>query len=507
MVESLETSPDAAINLMLVSHTNVGKTTLVRTLLGRDVGEVLDAPDVTQAVEAHDLAEVDGAGVLKLWDTPGFGDSNRLAKRLRVSFRWLAWLLRDVWDRYRNPRLWRAQRVAQDLRERADVILYLVNSLERPVDAIYIAPELDVLGWTGKPVLVILNQGGDSRYDDQAAARDAEWRDVFARYPQIFSVLNLDSYSRCWLQELVLYEKIGRALPQRQRASYQKLVQRVRADHAKRFDESIDVLAEYLARLGGDRVEIATGWFSQLADLWDQMRKRVPWGSPDELLPHERAMADLAQQYANETRRVTDRLITIHRLSGVSAEEVVKEAGELFEINAPLDASTSALTGGVISGVLTGLGADLVSGGLTLGSGALAGAVLGAIGAAALSKGYNIYARQGAKVVGWSPNSLTDAFRNAVLLYLAVAHFGRGQGEWRRNNDPAYRVKIVDESIARHRPQLLMLWARAADGPTGVLTTRECSVLLTDVLVQVLSKLYPETEPYLVDPQSPLCLV
>jgi hypothetical protein len=32
------------IALSLISHTNAGKTTLARTLLGRDVGEVRDAP-------------------------------------------------------------------------------------------------------------------------------------------------------------------------------------------------------------------------------------------------------------------------------------------------------------------------------------------------------------------------------------------------------------------------------------------------------------------------------
>jgi ribosome biogenesis GTPase A len=37
------------VSLSLVSHTNVGKTTLARTLLGRDVGEVRDAPHVTTA--------------------------------------------------------------------------------------------------------------------------------------------------------------------------------------------------------------------------------------------------------------------------------------------------------------------------------------------------------------------------------------------------------------------------------------------------------------------------
>ena len=35
------------INVRLISHTNAGKTTLVRTLLQQDVGEVRDAAHVT----------------------------------------------------------------------------------------------------------------------------------------------------------------------------------------------------------------------------------------------------------------------------------------------------------------------------------------------------------------------------------------------------------------------------------------------------------------------------
>ena len=38
------------VSLSLVSHTNAGKTTLARTLLGRDIGEVRDAPHVTEFV-------------------------------------------------------------------------------------------------------------------------------------------------------------------------------------------------------------------------------------------------------------------------------------------------------------------------------------------------------------------------------------------------------------------------------------------------------------------------
>ena len=73
----------ASISLSLVSHTNAGKTTLARTLLGRDVGMVRDAPHVTEFADAHTLLETAAGERLVLWDTPGFGDSVRLAKRLR----------------------------------------------------------------------------------------------------------------------------------------------------------------------------------------------------------------------------------------------------------------------------------------------------------------------------------------------------------------------------------------------------------------------------------------
>ena len=64
----------ATIEITLISHTNAGKTTLARTLLGRDIGEVRDAPHVTEIAEAHTLLQTDAGDVLRLWDTPGFGD-------------------------------------------------------------------------------------------------------------------------------------------------------------------------------------------------------------------------------------------------------------------------------------------------------------------------------------------------------------------------------------------------------------------------------------------------
>ncbi len=41
----MKQAPDpGTLNLSLVSHTNVGKTSLMRTLMRRDIGEVADRP-------------------------------------------------------------------------------------------------------------------------------------------------------------------------------------------------------------------------------------------------------------------------------------------------------------------------------------------------------------------------------------------------------------------------------------------------------------------------------
>ena len=72
----------STVTLSLISHTNAGKTTLARTLLAADVGEVRDAPHVTTRAEMFTLIESAAGDQLLLWDTPGFGDSARLARRL-----------------------------------------------------------------------------------------------------------------------------------------------------------------------------------------------------------------------------------------------------------------------------------------------------------------------------------------------------------------------------------------------------------------------------------------
>ena len=82
------------VSLALLSHTNVGKTTLARTLLRQDIGAVIDRAHVTERRRiARADADARRAIELVLWDTPGFGDSVRLLRRLEQSGNPLGWFL------------------------------------------------------------------------------------------------------------------------------------------------------------------------------------------------------------------------------------------------------------------------------------------------------------------------------------------------------------------------------------------------------------------------------
>ena len=87
------------LKLAVVGHTNVGKTSLLRTLT-RDVsfGEVSHRPSTTRHVEGARLS-VDGEPLLELYDTPGLEDAIALLDYLNArNAPANAWTARHGWS-------------------------------------------------------------------------------------------------------------------------------------------------------------------------------------------------------------------------------------------------------------------------------------------------------------------------------------------------------------------------------------------------------------------------
>jgi 50S ribosome-binding GTPase/Domain of unknown function (DUF3482) len=484
------------IALALVSHTNVGKTTLARTLLGRDVGTVRDAPHVTEEAERYKLVATPAGDSLELWDTPGFGDSVRLARRLAQRGNPLGWFMSEVWDRFRDRPFWSTQQAVRAVLENADVVLYLANAAEGPQAAGYVEPEMKVLELIGKPVLVLLNQLGQPRPANEEAAQVALWRRQLGPYDSVRAVLALDAFARCWVQEIALLDVVRKALPADKQAAFARLAAVWREQREATFAQSMQVLARRLARAAADREPVAgDGLRGRLRDLG----AALGLSASAEATPKQAAMAALAARLDADIGAGTDRLIALHGLDGHAREQILSRLAEHYAVSERLSEGKAALLGGAITGALAGLKADIATGGLTLGGGLLVGGVLGALGAAGLARGYNVIRGTEQTEIGWTDEVLEGLTASALLAYLAVAHFGRGRGEWTESEHPAHWQEAVRAVLQERRPAFAELWARRGGARSG---EEELAAALQAELTQatrtLLGRLYPQpaaTEP------------
>ncbi|MEO7938439.1 MAG: GTPase, partial [Burkholderiaceae bacterium] len=351
------------IALSLISHTNAGKTTLARTLLAQSVGEVRDAAHVTLESTAYPLIDTPQGDQLVLWDTPGFGDSARLAKRLQQHGNPIGWFMSQVWDRFRDQAFWLNQLAVRNTREQADVVLYLVNAAEEPGDAGYLEPELSVLAWIGKPVVVLLNQTGPRRPREEEQREEARWRSVLQQWPQVKAVLTLDAFARCWVQEFALFDSVDAVLEPAQRGAFARLSLAWRARRMAQFDASMRVLAGPLADAACDHEPLApTSMRERAMRMTGMVRGKAGTAQTA-------AMAAMAGRLALGLQDGMQQLIAVHGLEGKAAIEVIEQVARDVQVDAPVDESRAALVGGAMSGALTGVAADLAMGGLSFGAG------------------------------------------------------------------------------------------------------------------------------------------
>lgn len=434
----------AAIGLCLVSHTNVGKTTLARTLLGQDVGEVQDGPHITQMAQAHRLLATPEGDELRLWDTPGFGDSVRLHSRLSQAGQPMGWFLSQVWDRWTDPAFFLSQRAMLAARDEADIVLYLVNASEAPEDCGYLAPELAILAWLGKPVVVVLNQLGhppEHGTPGQAEQQEqARWATHLSGHTVVKAVLPLDAFARCWVHEGVLLDTLTPWLAPHAQAGYARLVAQWQQRNWQRLERSAHALATELLAAATD----------------------VQTGQPGQTGFQAAAQQALAQRVLQCRQHLTRELLALHGLHGQANHPLWQRLdAPAVTAKTPLNAKRMGVLGAITSGAATGLGADAMAGGLTLGLGALVGAVVGGLAFAGAALGANKVRQQERPTLTLAPAALTALLQEALLKYLAIAHFGRGRGDFVHADLPADWQTACATVVADHADAVDGLWADA----------------------------------------------
>lgn len=484
------------IALSLIAHTNAGKTTLARTLLQRDVGEVRDAPHVTEFSEDHLLLASPAGDELRLWDTPGLGDSVRLMRRLHLQGRALGWFMTEVWDRWRDRSFWSTQQALRHVREQSHVVLYLVNAAESPEAALYIEAEMELLAWLDKPLLVLLNQLGPPRAPAAEAQDVARWQRHVQGLRAGVQVLPLDAFARCWVQELTLLRAAQSLLDGAPAQAMGRLCDVWQQKREATFERAMAVLARFLAEVACTRQPIEPP-----AGLADRVKRLANWLGPlfgasgDGHDATAQARVALAARLDDAVRDSTAELLTLHGLEGRAQGEILARVATQFELRARVPEGRAAVLGGVLSGALAGLKADLATGGLTMGGGLLAGGLLGALGGAGLARGINVMRGGGPPWLGWSADAMAPMVEAALLRYLAVAHFGRGRGSWSEGEAPAHWQQVVADALRPHAQTLQALWSSRASHLQASGDAERLAAALQPVLRQAahasLERLYP----------------
>ena len=380
----------APIEIAVVGHTNVGKTSLLRTLVRRrDFGEVSDSPGTTRHVESVDL-HIDGASAVRYHDTPGLEDSAALLHYLKT-------LLPDATpvDRVRaflrGPEAQAAfEQEAKVLRTllECDAAIYVIDCRQAVLPKYRY--EIEVLAACAKPVMPVLN------FSNDPTSHAAQWRETLAAY-HLHTCVQFDAVAPFMGAERQLYEDLGVLLRER-RTQLQDVVDELDWQSLERRRAARELVASLLVSAAAMRRALLP------AEVQDTERKAA-------LL--RRFKKDLAAQVA----ACVQALLAVYGFDKNAAEVDVapwtqgRWEADLFSAHTLKDASQKLGTGAAV-GAAVGLVADVALAGLSLGTGTALGAAVGGLA----SQGWSQVPRKIAnRVRGIEELTL----ENAVLLLLA----------------------------------------------------------------------------------------
>lgn len=191
------------LDIAVVGHTNVGKTSLLRTLLRQpDFGQVCDSAGTTRHVERTDL-RIQGAVAVRYFDTPGLEDSVALHHYLQSLPGDVPTPLERVRAFLRGPEAQAAfEQEAKVLRKllEADAAIYVIDCREDVLPKYRC--EIEILSACAKPVMPVLNFARSPGHQAQA------WQSTLAAYHLHASVL-FDAVAPFVGAERQLYEDLG----------------------------------------------------------------------------------------------------------------------------------------------------------------------------------------------------------------------------------------------------------------------------------------------------------
>ena len=206
-----------------------------------------------------------------LWDTPGFGDSTRVLKRLQAerSAGRLVPLARSGIDLPIGRSGAASRPCAPRATPATSFCTWSMPARSHPRLG-YVDAEMQILGWIGKPVLVAAEsaraaaRGGARCGRCRRSGRQSRSR----HYPWAETVLPFDAFARCWVQEGALLADLQRLLEPGKQPAFARLRAAWRARNLLVFGQSMRALAGQIAAAALDAEPVQSSTCAGKARAW-----------------------------------------------------------------------------------------------------------------------------------------------------------------------------------------------------------------------------------------------
>ncbi|RUO25225.1 DUF3482 domain-containing protein [Aliidiomarina minuta] len=265
--------PHEALTIAVVGHTNVGKTSLLRTLLhDTEFGQVASNPSTTQDVSSASLKLASGEQ-LKLFDTPGLEDGIGLYDYLQQ--------LQNENTRHDGPqqmqRFLDSPEAKQSFEQEAKVIRQLLKShaafyvidVRDPVLPKF-QDELSIMTRCGRPLLPVLN------FTASAENHSHAWQQALANV-NLHAWVEFDSIAPPEGGEEQIFRQLQALLPGQQ-ALLQAFIAEHKDTQARQQQQANMLIAELLMDCAAYRRRVAStdksDMQSAITAMQDDTRKR-----------------------------------------------------------------------------------------------------------------------------------------------------------------------------------------------------------------------------------------
>lgn len=383
------TATTTPLEIAVVGHTNVGKTSLLRTLTRqRSFGAVADSPGTTRHVESIDL-RIGGTVAVRYYDTPGLEDAAALQQYLK-NLPGEGTPVERVRAFLAGPEAHAAfEQEAKVLRTllAVDAAIYVIDCREEVLPKYRY--EIEILSACAKPVMPVLNflRGGHNH--------EVQWREVLAAY-HLHASVQFDAVAPFTGAERQLYQDLGVLL-------------RARRPQLHAITEDLEVQAQ-------ERRHAATQIAASVLVTAAAMRREIDRDAAADAPRKAALVRDFKASLAAHVESGVKALLAVYGFGLHDADLALapwthgRWEADLFNPQTLVDAGQKLGTGAAV-GAAVGLVADVALAGLSLGAATALGAAVGGLA----SQGWSQVPR---KIANRMRGTEELTLENDVLLFL-----------------------------------------------------------------------------------------